>query len=119
MFYVLASVITMFFLQDLPPAIVTFLDFLSWVLTPGAGVLAFFLLEKVKQLAAIVDPTVKRCVAFALSAGIAIAAYLLMVAMQYRPAPVDIRAWVEALFAVGAVAGGIATLIHGFTLKPK
>ena len=57
---------------------VNLLDFLSWVLTPGAGVLAYWLMENVPFLANL-EPTVKRFVAFGLSAVFGILAFLAMV----------------------------------------
>ena len=88
------------------------LEFLTWALTPGAGVLAFWLLENVAALAAL-EPKLKRLVAFGLSALIAVLAFLAMVGMGYTPSPENWRAWVEALFGVAAVAAGLSQILHG------
>ena len=88
------------------------LEFLTWALTPGAGVLAYWLMENVSALAAL-EPKLKRLVAFGLSALIGVLAFLAMVGMGYQPAPADWRAWVEALFGVAAVAAGLSQILHG------
>jgi hypothetical protein len=87
-------------------------DFLVWVLTPGAGVLAYWLMENVPALVNL-DAKLKRFAAFGISALLGILAFLAMVGMGYEAVPVDWRAWVEALFAVAAVAGGLSQVLHG------
>jgi len=87
-------------------------DFLVWVLTPGAGVLAYWLMENVQFLVDL-EARLKRFVAFGLSAVLGILAFLAMVGMGYQAVPVDWRAWVEALFGVAAVAGGLSQILHG------
>lgn len=88
------------------------LGFLTWVLTPGAGILTYWLMENVPVLAAL-EAKLKRFVAFGLSALIAVLAFLAMVGMGYQPAPADARAWIEALFSVAAVAAGLSQVLHG------
>ena len=88
-----------------------FKEFLVWVTTIGAALITYELIEHVAQLAAL-ESRLKRIVAYAMSAGFAIAAWLAQVGMLYVPAPVGARAWVEAVFAVGTAAFGLATLIH-------
>jgi hypothetical protein len=85
---------------------------LVWVTTPGAAWLAYWLINNVAWLSA-KGPRAKRFWACGISAGLAIAAYLAQIAMQYQPAPVEWRAWIEALVLVGTTAFGLATLIHG------
>ena len=87
-------------------------DFLVWVLTPGAGVLAYWLMENVPFLVNL-EARLKRFAAFGLSAAFGILAFLVMVGMGYEAVPVDWRAWVEALFSVAAVAGGLSQILHG------
>jgi hypothetical protein len=86
-------------------------EFLVWLTTIGAAILTYELIEHVPKLAAL-EARTKRIVAYAMSAGFAILAWLAQVGMLYVPAPVGPRAWVEAIFAVGTVAFGLSTLIH-------
>jgi len=91
---------------------------LVWFTTAGAAVITYELMENISALA-FLESRAKRIVAYAMSAGFAIAAWLAQVGMLYVPAPVGARAWVEAVFAVGTAAFGLATLIHTRDLKPE
>ena len=90
----------------------TLLGLLTWLLTPGAGIAAYWLIEEIPQLKQLL-PKTKRYTAYALSSLIAVASYLFMVAMQYRPVPEDWRQWVEVLSSVALVASGVSQLLHG------
>jgi hypothetical protein len=92
-------------------------ELLVWFTTVGAAIITYELMDGIPALAAM-ESRRKRIVAFAMSAGFAILAWLAQVGMLYVPAPVGARAWVEAVFAVGTAAFGLATLIHTRDLKP-
>lgn len=88
-------------------------DFLTWATTAGAAWLTYHLINSVPALAGL-GPRAKRRVAYALSGGIAVLAYLIMVEFGYVAAPAgDWHAWAETLFAVATSAFGLATIIHG------
>ena len=85
---------------------------LKWLMSAGAGAAAFFIMEKVPELARLPSEA-KRYVSIALSAGLAMAAFTAGVGLGYEPTPATAQAWVEALFAVGFVASGLSQVIHG------
>lgn len=87
-------------------------DFLVWATTAGAAILAYKLIEEVRALSEL-GPRAKRRAAYALSGGIAVAAYVAAMQFGYVPTPANWRAWVEALFVVATGAFGLATIIHG------
>lgn len=88
-------------------------EVLSWILSGGgAGVIAYLLMDKVWQLAEL-PAEKKRYVALGLAAGIAWVAYLFTLGMEYQAPPQDVRAWIEALFSIAAVAVGLSQVIHG------
>jgi uncharacterized membrane protein len=97
---------------------------LSWLMGAGAGIVAFAIIHfaersqagwmsAIRQWLLELQPSNKRWLAFALSAAIAIGAYMIAMAMDYVPAPEAWRAWVEELFRVGALAIIVATGMHG------
>ena len=85
--------------------------FLVWLTTIGAAIITYELIEHIPALVAL-EARIKRVVAYAMSAGLAILAWLAQIGMVYIAAPVGARAWIEAIFAVGTAAFGLATLIH-------
>ena len=86
---------------------------LAWLVSGGgAGVAAYFLMEKVKLLAAL-ESEAKRYVAIGLSAAIAMLAFTAAVFLSYYPQPQTVQAWLEALFAVAFVGVGLSQTIHG------
>jgi hypothetical protein len=87
-------------------------DLLVFMTAGGAAIAAYYLMENVFALASLA-PAAKRWAAYLLTAGIAVGAYLLQVAMLYQPAPVDWRGWVEVLSAVAFGAIGLNQIIHG------
>lgn len=91
-------------------------DTLLFLSTTGAAVVVFWMMGTYPELSGL-PSSWKRFVAFALTAGIAIAAWLVQVVMLYQVAPVDWRAWVEVLFAVGGGSIGLNQLIHGVSMK--
>lgn len=77
---------------------------LTWVISGGGAALAgYWLLERVPALAGLL-PDVKRYVAFALTAAIAVAAWCGLTAVTAGAWPADWRAWVSQLFSVAATA---------------
>ena len=88
-------------------------SFLIWLVSPvGAGVLAYLLIDNVPRLCAL-EGKVKRWVAAAISAGIAILGFMATVGLGYQVAPIGGIAWLEAVFAVATGAFSLATIIHG------
>jgi len=87
--------------------------FLIWVVEGGgAGVVAYYLMEKVKQLANL-NPEVKRYVSLAAAAVLAMAAFVVTVFLGYTPQPADAQGWLESLFAVAFLATNLSQIIHG------
>lgn len=86
--------------------------FLPWLSTVGAALVAYWLIKEIPRLARL-GPKAKRRLAYAMSAGIAILAYLAMMGMHYAPIPITPRSWIEVLFAVGTGAFGLSQMIHG------
>ena len=93
-------------------------QFLIWVVKYGAGVAAYFLVDKVPALVRL-DPIPKRIAACAIAAAIAIVGFLAQLAMRYETAPVDVYAWIEMLWLIGTSAFGLATFIHTKDLKKE
>jgi hypothetical protein len=104
--------------------IVTLREGLLWLMGVGAGVLAFWVLERLEtsvtpRLAGLrrwfIELTAedKRYAAFGLTAVIAVLAYLLTLLMGYGLAPGAWRAWVEELFSVVAAAIVASQVAHG------
>jgi hypothetical protein len=87
-------------------------DLLMVLISGGGGVVVYWLLEHVPTLANL-SPEYKRYASLILAALLPIPFYLLGVAMQYWPAPVDWRAWVEILFAIAAGAVIASQAVHG------
>lgn len=88
------------------------MEVLKWLISGGSGAVAYWLMEKVKALAAL-EPEPKRYVSLAISGAVAVLAFLAQVGMGYQAAPLDARAWIETLFAVVGVAMGIGQILHG------
>jgi hypothetical protein len=97
---------------------------LLWLMGAGAGILAFYLLDRlersitprlwrVRAWILLLSPEDKRWLAFALTGLIAILAYLVTLVMAYGAPPGDWRAWVEELFAVVAAAIIASQVTHG------
>lgn len=86
-------------------------DALVFLSTTGAAAAAWWLMDRVWFLAR-QGPEAKRYLAFALTAAIAVLAWLAQVGMLYQAAPADWRGWVEALSAVAFTAVGLNQIIH-------
>jgi hypothetical protein len=82
---------------------------LTWLTTAGSGLAAYWIIRRLNIESW--RPDWKRYLAYALTAVIAIGAYLLRVLLGYVPAPVG-QAWAETLFAVAMVAFGVSQLPH-------
>ena len=92
---------------------------IAWVLSGGgAGVIAYFLMEKVEFLADL-GADYKRYVSIALTAALALLAWGAGLGMQYLAVPADWRGWIEAAFSTIAVALVTAQTIHGATALRK
>ena len=85
---------------------------LKWLMSAGAGVVTFFVMEKVPQLGEM-SSEAKRYISIALAAALSMGAYAGAVGLGYEPMPADVQAWVESLFAVAFVASGLSQVMHG------
>lgn len=91
-------------------------DALMWLLSGGgAGLAAWYIMERVAFLKNIEELEWKRVAAYAIASSIGILAYLLLVTMLYEAAPATWREWVEKLFNVASIAIISSQLKHGFT----
>ena len=88
---------------------------IAWVLSGGgAGIVAFFAVDKVKFLRNL-EPDYKRYASIGLTALLALAAWGAGMGMQYLQVPVDWRGWIEAAFSTIAVSLVTSQVIHGAT----
>ena len=89
------------------------LKLLQWCVTGGgAGILSYWLMERVPQLAQL-KAEHKRYASVALSAVLGAAAYAAAVGLSYQATPGTAQAWIEALVAAAGVATGLSQVIHG------
>ena len=90
----------------------TLRDLIVLLMTAGSGGLVFALMEKVAYLKNL-PPDLKRYASLLLSMLIPVLAWLIGIGMAYFTPPDTWRAWIEAIFAVGA--GGLLTsqTLHG------
>ena len=99
---------------------------LLWLMGAGAGVLAHYALRRLEHSVTLREPwrwlrywfgslhsDDKRWTAWFVTGIIAIAAYLLVLVMQFRLPPVEWRGWVQELFAVVAAAIIAGQVQHG------
>ncbi len=95
-------------------------ELLAWVAGgPGAGVLAYWLLEHVGALKALA-PEAKRYVAFALSGGLAALAWYLSVVCGFVPAPEPtVVGWLDALVGVILLAVTTNQVTHARLVLAK
>ena len=107
--------------------IVTLREGLLWLMGVGAGVLAFYVLDRLEHSVRLtpawfvalrnrfIELTAedKRYAAFVLTAVIAVLAYLLTLLMGYNLAPGAWREWAEELFSVVAAAIVASQVAHG------
>lgn len=90
----------------------TLKELLIWVTTTGSGVIAYFIADRWRWLSEM-DPWRKRVAVILMTGLLAVAAWLLQIAMTYVPYPMGWRAWVEAAVAVLAVAFTSSQVVHG------
>lgn len=84
----------------------------KWVLSGGAGVIAYALMEEIPFLATL-QSKAKRYAALGIASALACLGFGAMVLFGYEAAPIDAQSWVEALFSAIAVAVGLSQIIHG------
>lgn len=89
----------------------TLQPFLAMLATVGVGILAWWIVDHIKQLNSVL-PEIKRVCAIGVAVVIAILIYLLRVWLGYLPTPVTPVGWVEGLFDTGMAAFGAATAMH-------
>ena len=85
---------------------------LFYLIGPGAGVVTFWLMDRYAPDGWTSE--IKRYVALALAAVLAMGAYAASVGLTYLPQPETVQSWIEALFAVAGVSIGLSQGIHGF-----
>jgi hypothetical protein len=86
---------------------------LTWLFSgPGAGVITFYLMEKIPELAKL-SSEAKRYVSLAMASVLAMGAFAGAVGLGYEAAPQSAQAWIEALFAVAFVSTGLSQVLHG------
>lgn len=79
-------------------------DFLLWLIGPGAGLAAYFILGNIKAFVNWGDAEGKRWVGLLAPAVMAGIAFAIAVGLDYKEAPVTAQAWGEALFYVMSAA---------------
>lgn len=88
-------------------------ELLRWVVSSGgAGVIAYYILARVKWPAD-VGSEAKRYVSIAVTFALADVCWLLMVLAGYDAMPLNALGWVEQLVLVGTTAFGLSQVIHG------
>lgn len=90
--------------------------FLRLAMTVLAGTFSWWLIDRIKWFATL-QPDTKRYVAYALSAAIAIVAYLLLIVLGREPAPVGLFPWVASLWTIGTSSFGLSTLLNTSALR--
>ena len=80
----------------------------------GAGTIAYFFLSKWKKTEEF-SSELKRYIAIGISGTIGILAFLASIGMNYEPAPVDARNWIEALVAIFFLSAGVSQVWHAAT----
>lgn len=90
--------------------------FLELLSTTLAGVIAWFLIDKIRWFAGL-QPDTKRYVAYALSGILALAGWLGLLALGERPAPIDATDWVKQVFYVMTTSFGLSTILNGPSLR--
>lgn len=92
-------------------------QFLIWIaFSGGSGFVAYLLweqLEKWFKKVAALPADAEAYITLAVTGVLAVAAYLIMVAMGYTPEPDTAKMWIEAIFAVLGPAVGITKVLHG------
>lgn len=98
-------------------------EILVWlVLRGGAGIVTYGLWEQLEKWfpkLARLPSDLESYITYALTALIAVGAYLIQVWVGYAEMPVSGLAWVEAIFAVMAVALGVTRVLLGQKKKKE
>lgn len=89
---------------------------LGLLMTAGAGTLAWWLIDRIAWFKSL-QPDTKRLASYALSAAIAIVAYLGLIAIGSQAAPVGVVPWIKALWLVGTSSFGMSTLLNTSALR--
>lgn len=89
----------------------TLRQLLSWIITPGAGIIAWWLIDQFGWGASWVEER-RRWLALGISGALALAAWWGQIAMLYQPMPTDWRAGVERGVAILFIAFGVSQLTH-------
>ena len=96
-------------------------EVLVWLLQGGgAGVVTYWLMENLPFLVNLTSEN-KRYASLVLTAALSIGAFLIAVALRYEAQPETLKAWLEAVFRVVAMALNLSLVIHGYKQlkKPK
>ena len=97
----------------------TIQEALQWVLVGGgAGWLAYAIIGWIPALENLKDD-LKRYASFAMTAILACAGFGLEVVFGFEIAPISVQGWIEALFAVIAVAITVSQTIHAARVLAK
>lgn len=96
-------------------------NLLSWIVSGGCGVLAFFVLEKFAGTwFHDLTPEVKQYLASGISGGLAVLAFIGLVGLNVEDSPGEALAWIDILTPVFFVGAGFANLAHSrFVLSGK
>lgn len=96
----------------------TLQEFLVWLLSgAGSGAVAYAIMQFLEGKVDL-SAEVKRYLSLAIAAVVAVGAFMATVGLGYEAQPETVRAWIEAIFSVIAVAIGLSQAIHGL-LKLK
>jgi len=107
-------------LNDIANQSIGLRDVLLYLISGGAGTVAYFLMEKVKELREIERPDYKRCFAYGLTGAIAIAAWMALIVLEYTAMPGSLKGWAEQGFAVLFVALTTNQGLHtALKLRPR
>jgi len=90
----------------------TLVEALTWLMSGGAGVVVYWLMENVAALEEL-SAAGKRYASLGLSVGLPVAAWLGLVGLGYAPAPETWQGWVEQVFGLAAGALLVGQGIHG------
>ena len=113
------SVVTVYADDGDLPAKLTLEDALRWVMSGGAGAVAFYLIEKVPALKKLA-PDYKRYVSIGIVLVLVGLAWGAILLIGYSPMPHGWREWIEGWFSVSYIGLVTSLFLHGATsLKEK
>lgn len=87
-------------------------EFLSLLVSGGAGAVVFWLMERVPFLAEL-RPDHKRYASLGVAIVLPVVAWLAMVGLGYQVPPESWQGWVERVFALAAGAIVVSQGVHG------